>query len=143
MRRLFLLLALIAAMPAAAQRPEPEWRQAVEEQVLVRVGAFEPDPIRLVAGRPTRLVFYNNSRARLSLDAGRFFANSYIRSGDADLVRGGGLELSPGETRSIALVPTEGRYRIRSGSWFRRLLGMSALIIVEPPQQRSSGSPAN
>ncbi len=142
MTRLLLLLALLIAAPAAAQpRPQPEWRQAVEHQVLIKVGGYEPDPLRLEAGRPTRLVFYNNRRARLSLDAGRFFANAYIRSGDDELVSDGGMELAPGETRAVTLVPTPGRYRMRSRSWLRRLAGQSALIIVEPPRQHSEGRP--
>lgn len=141
MRRLLLLLVLLVASPAAAQRPEPEWRQAVEQQVLVRLGAYEPNEIRLEAGRPTRLVFFNNTRARLSLQAGSFFANSYIRRGDERHVQGGGMVLSPGETRAVTLVPTQGRYRMRSRSWFRRFIGMSAVIVVEPPgtRQRSEG----
>lgn len=139
-RFLLLLLAMLVAAPAAAQqRPEPEWRQAVEQQVLVKIGGYEPDPLRLEAGRPTRLVFYNNSRTQLSLHAGGFFANAYIRSGDDELVRDGGIVLAPGETRAVTLVPTPGRYRMRSGSWLRRLIGMSALIIVEPPRQHSEG----
>ena len=142
MRRLalFLLFMLVAA-PAAAQRPEPEWRQAVEEQVLVRLSAFEPNVIRLEAGRPTRLVFYNNTRGRLSLHAGAFFGNSYIRRGDERVLSRGGMTLDPGETRAVTLVPVEGRYRMRSRSWLRRFIGMSALILVEPPglRQRSQG----
>jgi len=144
MRRLLLLLAFILAVPAAAfagavQPPEPEWRQAVEEQVLVRLGRYEPNPIRLQAGRPTRLVFVNNSRTRLSLQAGSFFASARIRSGDAQLVKSGGMMLEPGETRAVTLVPAPGRYRIRSRNWLRRLAGMSALIIVDPPTQHSEG----
>jgi urease beta subunit len=146
MRRLILLFAsLLLCAPAAAQRPEPEWRQAVEEQVLVRLSAFEPNEIKLEAGRPTRLVFFNNTRGRLSFQAGGFFANSYIRRGDERLVSGGGMMLEPGETRAVTLVPTEGRYRMRSRSWFRRLVGMSAVIVVEPAgtRQRAQGRIAN
>ena len=33
--------------------------------------------------------------------------------------------------RTIALVPAQGRYRVRSGNIIHRLLGMSAVIIVE------------
>jgi hypothetical protein len=144
MRRLLILFALLIAGAgnvgaAAQQRAEPEWRQAVEHQVLVKIGGYEPDPLRLEAGRPTRLVFYNNSRASLSLHAGSFFANAYIRSGDADLVSDGGMSLAPGETRAVTLVPTEGRYRLRSRSWLRRVMGQSAQIIVTPPRQHSEG----
>lgn len=139
MRRLLGLLLLLVAVPATAmvaaaqpREPEPEWRQAREEHVLVRLGAFEPNPLRLEAGRPTRLIIYNNSRTRLSLTARDFFRSARIRSRDADLVRRGGLVLGPGETREITLVPQTGRYRMRSQSWLRRILGMSAEIIVEP-----------
>ena len=137
MHRLVAILLLLLAVPASAQpgEREPEWRQAREEQVLIRLGAFEPNPLRLEAGRPTRLVFYNNSRAPLSFTAGDFFRNARIRSRDSDLIRRGGMTLAPGETRSIALVPRAGRYRIRSRSWFRRILGMSAEIIVEPAER--------
>jgi hypothetical protein len=143
MRRFALLAFLLLAAPASAQRVEPEWRQAVEQQVLVRINRFEPEVIRLEARRPTRLVFYNSSRSSLSLEAGSFFANSYVRSGDTDLVRDGGMVLRPGESRAVTLVPSEGRYRLRSQSWFRRLTGMSALIIVEPPRQHSEGRTAD
>jgi len=141
MRRLLLLLAFLLAVPVAAvaQLGEPQWRQAVEEQVLVRLGRYEPDPLRLQAGRPTRLVFVNNSRTRLSLQASTFFSSARIRSGDAELVKSGGMVLEPGESRTVTLVPAEGRYRIRSRSWLRRLAGMSAEIIVAPPTQRSEG----
>jgi hypothetical protein len=143
MTRFLLLLALLAAAPAAAQqRPQAEWRQAVEHQVLLKVGGYEPDPIRLEGGRPTRLVFYNNSRANLSVQAGDFFANSYIRSGDDELVSGGGLELGPGARPApLPWFPTPGRYRLRSRSWLRRALGQSSLIIVDPPRQHSEGRP--
>jgi len=140
MRRLLLLLALLFAAPAAAQQaPEPEWRQAVEEQVRVSLGRYEPDPLVLEAGRPTRLVFVNNSRARLSIYAKHFFNNARIRSGDDARVRGGGFVLDPGESVAVTLVPGPGRYTMRSGSLFRNLLGMNAAIIVQPQRQHSEG----
>jgi len=135
MRRLLLPLLLLAETGTSAQPREPEWRQGIEHHVLLRVNAFEPEVIRLPAGEPVRLVFYNSSRSPLSLQAGGFFARSRVRAGDADLVANGGLILAPGETRAVNLVPAVGRYRMRSRSWVRRLAGMSALIIVEPQAQ--------
>lgn len=142
MTRLLLSLLLLLAVPAAAQAaqtaqpaPEPEWRQASETQVLLTLSTYEPQTIRLVAGQPARLVFYNQSRASLSLDAGNFFAAARVRSGDDRLVSDGGITLAPGETRAITLIPREGRYRMRSRNLFRRLIGMSALIVVEPAAQ--------
>ena len=138
MRRLLLPLLLVLAGPAAAQERQPEWRQGIEHHVLLRVNAFEPEVIRLPAGEPVRLVFYNSSRSPLSLQAGSFFGRARVRAGDADLVANGGMTLAPGETRAVNLVPSVGRYRLRSRSWLRRLVGMSALIVVEP-QARTEG----
>lgn len=142
MRRLFALLLLLVAAPATAQPAEPEWRLAREEQVLIRVGRFEPDVLRLEAGRPTRLVFRNSSPVRLSIAADRFFATSRVHPRDAQHIVGGGLSLAAGETKAISLVPYEGNYALNSGSWFRRTLGMRARIIVESPQ-RTSGQPVD
>ena len=130
MRRLLLILSLALAVPAAAQ--QPAWRQAAEHQVLLRPNVFEPEEIRLTAGVPTRLVFFNNSRTPLSLTAEGFFESAQLRSGDDRLVADGGMILQAGETRAVTLIPAEGRYRMRSQNWLRRLVGMSALIVVEP-----------
>ena len=124
-----LLLALLIAAPAAAQ--EPEWHNAREYEVLLRPWAFDPDPIRLEAGRPVKLRFLNQGQATFSFSADEFFRGARLRSGDADLVRDGHIRLAPGEARTIALVPAPGRYRAHSGNWIHRLLGMSAQIVVE------------
>ncbi len=142
MRRLLALLLVLLAVPAAAQPPEPEWRLAREEQILVRVGRFEPDVLRLEAGRPTRLVFYNNSRAPLSIQAGALVASSRVHPRDARGLSNGRFLLAPGERRVLTLVPTAGTYSISSGSWLRRTLGMRTRVIVESPQ-RTSGQPVN
>lgn len=137
MRHLPLLIALALAAPAAAQpvvraAAQPEWRQAAEHQVLLRPNVFEPEEIRLTAGVPTRLVFHNNSRTAMSLTAENFFEAARIRSGDDRLIEDGGMVLQAGETKAVTLVPAPGRYRMRSQNWLRRLIGMSALIVVEP-----------
>ncbi len=137
MRRLLALLLVLFAVPVAAQGPEPEWRLAREEQVLVRVGRFEPAVLRLESGQPTRLVFRNSSNVRLSISADPFFAASRVHPRDAQGIHRGGFTLGPGEVRSITVVPYQGVYSIGSGSWFRRRLGMRARVIVESPQRTS------
>ena len=117
-------------------RPSPNGGRLLNPTCSFRVGAFEPDQVRLVAGVPSRLVFYNSSPEMLSIQAPEFFDSSHVRSREADEVRGGRLVLRPGESREIVLVPTRGRYRMRSGSLLRRALGMSAEILVDPPPQR-------
>ena len=129
MRLLLALIALCLAAPAAAQ--QPEWRTAREYEVLMRPFAFEPQPIRLQAGRPVKLRFLNQGQATFSFAAPDFFRAARVRPVDADAVADGHLRLAPGETRIIALVPAAGRYRARSGNWAHRLLGMSTRIIVE------------
>lgn len=122
--------ALVLAVPTAAQRA-PEWRAAAEQQILLRPFAYEPRVIRLEAGQPVKLLFVNNSRATLSVSAPSFFRAARIRGRDARSLRGGHFRLSPGERRTIAVVPASGRYRARSGNIAHRALGMSALIVVE------------
>jgi uncharacterized cupredoxin-like copper-binding protein len=132
MRRLLLsLFALLLAFPAAAQQPEPEWRMAAEHDVLLSPWRYEPRTIRLEAGRPVRLNLVNNSEVAQHFAARDFFAAARIREGDEEAVARGNVRLGPGERRTIALVPAPGRYRVRSANLFHRLLGMTALIVVE------------
>ena len=127
---LFALAALLLAAPARAQR-EPEWRTAIEADILLHPFRYEPREIRLAAGRPVLLLFVNNGRAHLSFRAPRFFAAALIRRSDRPRVVNGGFRLRPGERLSIALVPAPGRYRAHSGYLLHRLRGMTARIVVE------------
>lgn len=130
MRPLVIALAALAlAAPAAGQ--EPEWRTAPEAQILLRPFAYEPQLIRLEAGRPVKLHFVNNSRSTLSVSAPAFFRAARLRGREAQSLAGGRFRLAPGERRTIALVPAAGRYRARSGNLVHRTLGMSAEILVE------------
>lgn len=134
MRRLLILAAaLVLAVPASTSvlAREPEWRQSADYDVLLRPFAYEPKELRLEAGRPVRLRFVNSGQSTLSFSAPAFFQAAQIRSGDADLVRGGTLRVGPGERRTILLVPAAGRYRMRSANIVQRLLGMGGRIIVE------------
>lgn len=126
----FAIAVLLAAAPAIAQR-EPEWRIAPERDVLLHPFEYEPRVIRLEAGRPVKLHFVNNGRATLSFSAPAFFRAARVRARDARGIAGGWLRLAPGERRTIALVPAQGRYRARSANLTHRLRGMSAEIVVE------------
>jgi len=126
--------ALLLAVPASAQREqarEPEWRTAVETDVLLHPFRYEPRLIELRAGRPVRLHFVNNGRAWLSFRAEDFFAAATVRRGDRRHVRNGGFALAPGQRLEISLVPARGRYRVYSGYLLHRARGMTARIVVE------------
>jgi plastocyanin len=135
MRRLLpifiaLLIAAPVALPALAQ--EPEWRQSIDYDVLLKPFAYEPREIRLQAGRVYRLRFVNSGQATLTFSAPGFFRAAQVRSGDdADRVRDGTIRLAAGERRTIVLVPAAGRYGTRSANLMHRLLGMRGRIIVE------------
>jgi len=128
--RLLICLFLLLAAPAAAQ-PEPEWRTAVEYDVLLRPWAYEPKLIRLPAGRPVRLRFVNQSRATMAFSAPAFFRSARLRPRDGDIARRGGFRLAPGERRTVALVAARGRYGAHSSNFLHRLLGMHGEIVAE------------
>jgi hypothetical protein len=120
---------LIAA-PAAEQR-EPEWRTAVEADILLHPFTYEPREIRLPAGRPVLLQFVNNGQAHLSFRAPAFFAAAQIRRDDRRRIQNGGFRLAPGARLRISLVPARGRYPVYSGYLVQRLRGMTARIVVD------------
>lgn len=128
MRRLITYLAAaLLAGPALAQ----EWRTAPEYDVLLTSYDIVPGTIRLKAGEPVRLRFVNNSNQRHIFWARGFFRASQLRRRDARLVADGRLEVPPLATETIVLVPRAGRYRVSSGNFLHRMLGMTGKIVVE------------
>jgi urease beta subunit len=128
MRRWPMMLAALAlAAPAAAQ----EWRMAPEYDVLLTSFEIQPTTIRLKADEAVRLRFVNNSEQPHRFSAAAFFRRAQLRDRDRDLARGGALRLAPLSDRTIALVPKAGRYKVSGDNVFRRVLGMTATIVVE------------
>jgi hypothetical protein len=128
MRRWLTMLTLLAlAAPAAAQ----DWRMAPEYDVQLTSFEIAPQVIRLKADAPVRLHFVNNSAQPHRFSAGAFFRGAELRTNDRELVRGGAVRLAPFGDETIALVPKAGRYKVGGDNTFRKVLGMSATIIVE------------
>ena len=117
----------LAASPAAAQ----DWRIAREYEVLLTSYDVQPDEIRLKAGEAVRLRLVNTSNQGHSFSAEDFFKGAQMRRRDAALVKGGQITVPPLSTREVVLVPKPGRYKASSGNLLRRLMGMSARIVVE------------
>jgi plastocyanin len=128
MRSLVLPLALVLAAPAAAQ---PDWRGAPEYDVRLSAYDIEPGELRLKAGEPVRLRFVNGSNQQLTFSAEGFFRSGQLRRRDADMVKGGSVQVPPLSTRTVVIVPKAGRYAMRGANLLHRLLGMSGKIVVE------------
>lgn len=126
--RLLLFPLLLAAAPAAAQ---PDWRAGREYEVLLSNLDIQPETIRLKAGEPVRLRLINNSTIPHSFTAKDFFRKGDVRPRERDLVANGSVEVAPGDTREILLVPAAGRYSARCRNLYHWIIGMRASIIVE------------
>jgi hypothetical protein len=128
MRSLILLAALcLGAAPAAAQ----EWRSGPEYDVLLTTYDIAPEVIRLAADRPVRLRFVNTSNQALAFSAGGFFRAAKARGQDGATMKGGRVDVPALSTRTVVLVPKKGRYKVRGGTLFHRVLGMRGRVIVE------------
>jgi plastocyanin len=88
---------------------------------------YIPDPIVLTAGKPVTLNFVNRAGKGHDFTAPRFFTSSKIFAGN---VGKGEVELRAGESASITLVPTAGRYKVHCGKPLHKVMGMRGDIIV-------------
>jgi uncharacterized cupredoxin-like copper-binding protein len=123
------ILLALALAPAAA--PAQDWRQSREHELVVSNFDISPGEIRLRAGEPVRLRLINRSDRGHSLSAPALFAAAKLRNRDKASMSGGSVNVGAGEVRELLLVPAPGRYKLRSGNFLYRLLGMSSEIVVE------------
>lgn len=88
---------------------------------------YNPDPIVLTAGKAVTLNFVNRSGGGHDFTAKKFFSSSRIISGN---VGEGEVDLGPGRTASVTLVPAAGRYKVHCGHPFHSMMGMKGDIVV-------------
>jgi hypothetical protein len=129
MRLALLIAAFLAAAPVAAQTTD--WGSARQFDLLALPDEFQPNPIRLEAGQPVKLRFFNLGQSASSFSAEDFFEAARFRPGDSELVVDGRVQVPAGEQVEVALVPAAGRYHARSGNPLRRRVGARIDIIVE------------
>jgi plastocyanin len=122
MRPISFLIAVMS-LPAIAAAAEPTNVRTIN---LFSYG-YGPNPIVLDAGRPVTLNFVNRAGKGHDFTAEKFFRNSRIVSGN---VASGEVELRAGQSASVTLVPTAGRYKVHCTHPFHKMLGMQADIIV-------------
>lgn len=123
MNRLLLtpLLALALVTPAPAAPP------VATATVTLTSYRFDPGPIYLAGGVPVRLILINRAGKAHDFSADKFFRSSHILAGSA---RGSEIELAPGESKVIDLIPARGTYKVHCGKFGHSMLGMSTMIIV-------------
>ena len=88
---------------------------------------YNPDPIILDAGKRVTLNFVNRAGKGHDFTAPRFFSSSKIVAGN---VGKGEVDLGAGQSASVTLVPTAGRYKVHCGKPFHKVMGMRGDIVV-------------
>jgi plastocyanin len=119
-----LALAVAAFLIPSTAAPAP---QSVQTVALYSYG-YAPPAIHLAAGKPVTLNFVNRSGNGHDFTARSFFAKSRILAGSAS---NGEIDLDPGQTRSVTLIPVAGRYKVHCGHFFHKQMGMRGTIVVD------------
>ena len=119
-------LAAAAALALIGSAGDAQTATPVQTIQLYSYG-YNPDPIILTAGQRVTLKFVNRAGKGHDFTAPRFFGSSKIVAGD---VGKGAVELRGGQSASITLVPTAGRYKVHCGKPFHKVMGMRGDIIV-------------
>ena len=122
LRPRFILLSAACVSPAAAQPAA-----APVQTIQVYSFGYAPKPIQLAAGRAVTLSFVNQSGGGHDFTARQFFAGARIVSGAAP---NGEVELKPGETKTVTLIPQAGTYEAHCTHFMHSTMGMHTQIIV-------------
>jgi uncharacterized cupredoxin-like copper-binding protein len=123
MRSVLLIAPLLLCADAAAAQIVA----APVQSIALYSYGFNPTPIVLNAGKAVTLSFVNRAGKSHDFTAEKFFRASKILSGK---VGEGEVDLAPGQTASVTLVPAAGRYKAHCGHPFHKMLGMHTDIIV-------------
>ena len=123
MRSVLLIAPLLLCADAAAAQIVA----APVQSIALYSYGFNPTPIVLNAGKAVTLSFVNRAGKSHDFTAEKFFRASKIISGR---VGEGEVDLAPGQTASVTLVPVAGRYKAHCGHPFHKMLGMHTDIIV-------------
>ena len=106
---------------AVAQRNRPT------VTIILASHHYQPNPIYLAGGVPTRLIFQNQSGKTHDFKAPEFFRSARIYRGVAP---NGVVTLQKGRGTVIDLIPARGRYKVHCTQPFHTMLGMTGRIIV-------------
>ena len=98
--------------------------------VPINLSSFNiaPAAIHLVAGQQVRLVFTNASGGSHDFTAPAFFARASDVSGPVDR---GEVELAGHQSTTVTLTPARGTYKAKCSHFAHKMMGMSAVIVVD------------
>ena len=91
---------------------------------------FAPGDVRLKAGQPIALKLVNSSSKEHNFTAPEFFAAAKVAPGDAGKIAQGQVELKPGATAEVRLIPAAGRFHLVCTEVGHAALGMRGTITV-------------
>jgi len=118
---------LIAPLLLSASSVAGEAAPAPVQGIALYSYGYNPEPIVLSAGKAVTLNFLNRATKGHDFTAKKFFSSSRIISGN---VADGEIDLGPGQSASVTLVPAAGRYKVHCGHPFHKMMGMSGDIVV-------------
>jgi uncharacterized cupredoxin-like copper-binding protein len=125
-----LLMAALAAAPAAAQTPG--WANARPLTVELSSFRFAPSAISLQHGTAYRLHLVNKSSGGHDFVAREFFAGSTIAADDRAKIRKGAIDVDGGEAVDILLIPNQtGTFKLRCSHFMHSTFGMTGTIVVQ------------
>ena len=118
------LAGVTLALPASQSVAQP-----ARPVVSITLGShyYQPNPLYLAGGVPTRLIFVNRTGKTHDFKAPEFFRSARILRGAAP---NGVVVLRGGRSTVIDLVPVRGRYRVHCTQPFHTMLGMTGRIYV-------------
>ncbi|WP_340588036.1 plastocyanin/azurin family copper-binding protein [Erythrobacter alti] len=104
--------------------------EAPRVEVQLDSFSFEPRTLHFVADRPVVLVLTNVSNGGHNFSAPGFFAASQIADYDASVIADGLVEVAPGASVELRLIPAAGGYDVDCTHVGHTVLGMSGSIVV-------------
>lgn len=107
-----------------------DFTNAQRVEVQLDSFSFEPRTLSLVANRPVVLVLTNVSNGQHNFAAPGFFAAAQIADYDASVITDGEVEVAPGDSVELRLVPAMGGYDVDCTHFGHSIAGMTGSIVV-------------
>ncbi|MDB5367432.1 MAG: copper-binding protein [Rhodospirillales bacterium] len=110
--------------------PPADWSRASTVKIALADYAFEPKEIRLDVNAPVHLVLVNTGAFAHDFSAEHFFQTAALHMSTRPLQHGA-VELRPGETIALDLVPGQrGQFPLECSLEFHAAMGMTGTIDV-------------